>query len=66
MKIAVAVAIYFDTIIINYKARLEAFICHTGSGAHGMVIEGGAIPGQIRPHQVTYDVVASLLLMMFV
>jgi len=66
MKVALAVAIYFHTIIINYNARLEAYICHTGSVTHGMVIERGAILGQIRLHQVTYDAVASLLSMMFV
>ena len=43
MNIAVAVTIYFHTIATDYDARLEAYICHTGSVAHGMVLEGGAL-----------------------
>ena len=43
MNIALAVTIYFHTIITDYDARLEAYICHNGSVAHGMVIEGGAL-----------------------
>ena len=43
MNIAEAVTIYFHTIVNDYDARLEAYICHTGSVAYGMVIEGGAL-----------------------
>ena len=43
MNIAVSVTIYFHTIVTDYDARLEAYICHTGSVADGMVIEGGAL-----------------------
>ena len=42
MNIAVAVTIYFHTIVTDYDARLDAYICHIGNVTHGMVIDCGA------------------------
>ena len=42
MNIAVAVAIYFHTIITDYDARLDAYISHIGNVTHGMDSNCGA------------------------
>eukprot|EP00985_Skeletonema_marinoi_P018265 scaffold10170_cov94-Skeletonema_marinoi.AAC.1 len=53
----------FYTIMANYDGSLEDVDCHTRCVRYDIVLESNA-GGRIRcqmPHQVTYDVVATLI-----
>ena len=43
MNTSVAVSIYFHTIVRDVHAWLDAYISHTHSAAHGIVMEGDAL-----------------------
>ena len=52
LNTTVAVPIHFHTIVSDVHARLDAYICHNCSAAHGMETEGDALvqtkSGRIR------------------
>eukprot|EP00984_Skeletonema_dohrnii_P032744 scaffold27385_cov83-Skeletonema_dohrnii-CCMP3373.AAC.1 len=51
----------FYTIMANYHGPLEAVDCHIHSVRYDMVLESRAGGHLRRPHQVTYDVVTTLI-----
>eukprot|EP00985_Skeletonema_marinoi_P004943 scaffold2145_cov72-Skeletonema_marinoi.AAC.1 len=49
----------FNTIMANYNGSLEAVDCHIHSVRYEMAVNRGTCGRLRRPHQVTYDVVAT-------
>eukprot|EP00985_Skeletonema_marinoi_P012908 scaffold6318_cov88-Skeletonema_marinoi.AAC.1 len=51
----------FYTIVTNHNGPLEAVDCDIHSVRYDMVLECCSRQSKIGPHQVTYDVVATLI-----